>query len=81
MGLLKLYHRRPHDASYADGGGRGGRRNAKARLAPHLAVAAISRRVCKSSAAAVAGTPQSIERADVDAGRAERRRAAVCAAR
>jgi hypothetical protein len=34
MGSLKLYHRRPHGGSYADEGGRGGRRKAKARLAP-----------------------------------------------
>ncbi len=33
MGSLKLYHRRLHGGSYADKGGREGRRKAKGRLA------------------------------------------------
>ena len=81
MGSLKLYHRRPPWRFLRRQGGRGGRRKAKARLAPHPAVAAISRLACNSSATAVTEAPQSIEGADVDAGRAEPGRAAVCAAR
>jgi hypothetical protein len=80
MGSLKLYHRRPHGGSYADKGAEEG--DARPRRGwPPSAVAAISRLACNSSATAVAGTPQSVERADLDAGRAEPRRAAVCAAR
>lgn len=41
MGSLKLYHRRPHGGSYVDKGGRGGRRKAKARLAPSAVTAIL----------------------------------------
>lgn len=44
MGSLKLDHRRPHGGSYADKGGRGGRRKAEARPATPVRLRSWRRR-------------------------------------